>query len=463
MFRLLMLFVSLLLCVGVTAQTSQVVFGKNRVQHHRDFDEWMKYESDNFITYWYGEGRYIGQAVVQTAEHDFREVQQILEHRLNEKLQIIVYVDLTDLKQSNIGNDETFTNVAGQTKIAGNKIFVYFNGDHNDLRRQIREGIATVYLEAMLFGSNLQEMVQNAVLLNLPDWFKDGLVKYVGESWNTTLDDQLRQALLSGEYENFEALALDKPLLAGQAFWYYVAEVYGLPTVSNLLYLTRINRSVETGFLYVLGTPYQVALTDWQQYFLKRYEIDAQQRALPTGREVAIRNKRQHALTQLTISPNGQQVAYVLNDIGRYKVFIQDVQTGERKVVFKSGFRNAIQATDYDYPLIAWNPSGQELAVLYENRDRPRLVRYSVLTDKALVEELSTEYQRVHSMSYLNPATLLFSATVSGYSDIFLSYPAIAAYYNRFLGTTVMLSQCKFAVEVAYFFPLIETIPICAS
>ena len=46
----------------LAAQTSQVTFGKNRVQHHRDFDEWMKYESDNFVTYWYGEGRNIGQA-----------------------------------------------------------------------------------------------------------------------------------------------------------------------------------------------------------------------------------------------------------------------------------------------------------------------------------------------------------------------------------------------------------------
>jgi hypothetical protein len=46
------------------AQTSMVTFGKNRVQHHRDFDEWMRYESDNFVTYWYGEGRNIGQAVV---------------------------------------------------------------------------------------------------------------------------------------------------------------------------------------------------------------------------------------------------------------------------------------------------------------------------------------------------------------------------------------------------------------
>lgn len=416
--------VTLVLSVSLSAQTSQVRFGKNRVQHHRDFDEWVKYESDNFVTYWYGEGRNIGQSVVQIAEYDFAYIQSILEHRINEKLQIIVYVDLTDLKQSNIGNEEAFSNTAGQTKIVGNKIFVYFNGDHTDLRRQVREGIASIYLESMLFGSNLQEVVQNALLLNLPTWFKDGLIAYVGDNWNATNDDELRQLLASKRYTGFEEMANAHPRLVGHSFWYYISEIYGRPTLSNLLYLTRINRSVESGFLYVLGTPYQVTLNDWQQYFNKRYAIDENNRVDPTGQEITIKNKRQVPVTQLKLSPNGQQIIYVLNEIGRYKVYLQNLQDGERELIFKSGFRNAIQATDYNYPLLAWNPSGQEIAILFEDRDRPKLMRYNLLEKNEITEDLSTQYHRVYSMEYVNPSTLVYSATVFGFSDIFLYYPA---------------------------------------
>src|SRR5690606_36211526 len=141
----------------LNAQGTQVEFGENRVQYHEDFKEWLQYESVNFITYFYGEGRNIAQSVVQIAELDHDAVQNILEHRMSDKIEIIVYTDLTDLKQSNIGSEEAFINTGGQTKIVENKIFVYFKGDHNHLRTQIREGIATVYLNAMLFGSNLQE------------------------------------------------------------------------------------------------------------------------------------------------------------------------------------------------------------------------------------------------------------------------------------------------------------------
>jgi hypothetical protein len=455
---LLMLLAPLLL----PAQTSQVQFGKNRVQHHRDFDEWMKYESDNFETYWYGEGRNIGQAVVQMAEYDFNYIQSILEHRINQKLQIIVYVDLTDLKQSNIGNEDAFMNSAGQTKIVGNKIFVYFTGDHNDLRRQIREGIANVYLEAMLFGSNLQEVVQNAILLNLPTWFKDGLVGYVGDNWTTDKDDQLRQLFSTGEYADFEQMAEAYPRLVGQAFWYYIAELYGRPTVSNLLYLTRINRSVESGFLYVLGTPYQVTLRDWENYFRRRYELDVQQRQQPAGQEITIKNKRDLPLTQLKISPNGQQIIYVLNEIGRYRIYLQNLQTNERQLLFKSGFRNALQATDYNYPLLAWNPSGQEVAILYENRDRPRLLRYNLLEETDITEDLSTQYHRVYSMEYVNPSTLVFSATVFGFSDIFLYYPATrqSSASRRTFGMISTPCLCGYAIVPASF--LLPTAQMCS-
>ena len=35
---------------------------------------------------------------------------------------------------------------------------------------------------------------------------------------------QLKNVILSGDYNNFYQFAFDKPLLAGHAFWYYIAE-----------------------------------------------------------------------------------------------------------------------------------------------------------------------------------------------------------------------------------------------
>ena len=431
------LFLLCSLSTTALAQTSQVEFGKNRVQYHKDFDSWEKYESDNFITYWYGEGRNLGQSVVQLAEYDFGYIQKMLEHRMNEKIQLIVYRDVTDLKQSNIGSEEVFTLPSNQnlgrstsyiadtrTKFLGNKAFVYFNGDHTDLRRQIREAMASVYLEHMLYGSSVQEVVQNAVLLNLPPWYKDGLISYLGEDWNTQKDDQLRQLLRSEEYEDFEDLASDYPTLAGHSFWYYVSENYGKATVSNLLYLTRTYRSVEDAFQNILGGRYPNVLYNWRDFYNIRYNGDLVTRAAPQSEEVPIRNKRNLPVTGLKVSPDGRQIAYVLNEIGRYKVYLQDIATGERKMVFKGGQRNLLQATDYNYPLLDFSPTNQELAILYEHRDRPRLMQYDMNTGKDVTKDLDITLDRVFSMAYLEPGVMVLSALAFGHSDIYTYFPA---------------------------------------
>ena len=401
-------------------QRPEVQFGKNRVQFHQDYEEWLMYESRNFITFWYGEGRFVGQSAVQFAEYDFLEIQNILEHRLNHKIEIIVYTDLTDLKQSNIGSEETFENTGGKTKIVGNKMFVHFDGNHTHLREDIREGIASVYLNSMLFGSNLQEIVQNAVLLSLPDWFKDGLVAYIGEEWNTELDNQLRDVLARKEHKDFNDLVQEYPKLVGQSVWFYINQNFGKATVSNLLYLTRINRSIESGFLYVLGHSYEQTLENWQNFYEKRYteEVKPMQQ-LDEKKKVAIKNKFNLPTTEVKLSPSGQYAAYVQNEVGKYKVFIQDLISGDRRLVKKTGFRNVFQATDYNYPLLAWNPSGFELAIMWEKQDVIQLSKYDLNTKETITEEMDPQYQRVYSMDYVNNVDMVLSATVRGFSDIF--------------------------------------------
>ena len=281
-----------------------------------------------------------------------------------------------------------------------------------------------MYLEHMLYGSNVQEVVQNAVLLNLPPWFKSGLVGYLGEDWNTVNDDQLRQLLRDEEYEDFEDLAADFPALAGHSFWYFVAENYGKATVSNLLYLTRTYRSVENGFLYILGGNYENILYNWREFYNIRYSADLESRAAAQTQELTVKNKRRLPMTDVAISPDGSKIAYVQNEIGRYKIYLQDVQTGEREMIFKGGQRNLLQATDYNYPLLDFSPTNQELAILYEFRDRPRLMQYDLNTGKDVTKDLDVTLDRVFSMAYLDPGTFVLSALAFGHSDVYTYFPA---------------------------------------
>lgn len=419
--KILSLIIILILPLGASGQINQMQFGKNRVQFHRFFDEWSEYESENFITYWYGQGRQIGQSTAQIAETDFEDIQKALEYRMNDKMEIIVYTDITDLHQSNIGTEETFITEPGQVKVIGDKIFVYFDGDHTHLRRQVREGIATVFMNVMLFGSNLQEMVQNAISLNLPQWFKDGLVSYIGEEWNSDLDNKLRDIFQTKKYKNFNKFASAEPRLAGHAFWYYISYQFGKANVSNLLYLTRINRNLDDAMMYVMGSGYEPMSIACMDFYKKRYEKELTDATKVANlKSLKIKNKHKLPLFKPQISPDGRQVLYVLNEIGKWKVYMQDVQTGKRELILRGGTRNPFQATDYNYPLVAWNPDNQRITIVYEHRDVIKILDYNFKEKKRKVDNFQPEFQRVYSISFMNPREMVVTGTTRGYSDIFL-------------------------------------------
>jgi hypothetical protein len=401
--------------------TSQTSFGKNRVQYHHQFDDWLLYETANFTTYWYGDARRIAQAALQTAELDFPLVQQLLEHQLTERIEMLVFSDITDLKQSNIGEDEVFLIRAGETKVVGNKIFVYFDGNHRHLRAQIREGVAGVLINSMLYGANLQEIVQNAVLLNLPGWYTEGIAAYCGEEWNAELDNQLRDLMQSKRPNSFDKLARENPRLAGHAFWYYIGLHFGRGTISNLLYLTRINRSIDAGFLYVLGTGYRRTTESLLEYFEKRYKEESEKMKKPDAAgHVTVKNKKNLPLSQLKLSPDGKNIAWVSNNLGRWRVWSQEIKTGKRQVLHSGGIRNALQTTDYNYPLIAWHPDNQRLAVLSERRDVARLTLVDQKTGKKESADFSPEFQRIYSIDFVSSGEMVLSAAVKGLSDLFL-------------------------------------------
>ncbi len=424
--RFLLLAIGILLVpVLAWSQTVTTEFGKNRIQYHDDFDTWNMYETENFVTYWYGKGREIAHTVVQMAELDNPSIQNVLEHKMNDKIELIVYLDLTDMKQSNLGMEEQFTSQRGITKVAENKVFLYFNGDHNDLRKSLREGIASVYINSMLHGNNLQEIVQNAVLLNLPDWFQEGLVSYMGEEWNSEIETNLKDYFTNPQKKKTDFVRLAKldSRLAGHSMWNFLANYYGRASISNLLYLTRINRSLENGLLYVLGIDSKELSRQWKEYYEKKFGVLTETPIVFHNDLNLVRQRHHIPLGQMRLSPDGTQLAYALNDHGRVKLMRYDMQSGDKEVLFRYGVRNFEQEADLNYPVIAWGSDGSELSLLYERRDVIYLMKYNFNGEKSFVDKLSPEYHRVYSMDYWSPDTLAVAASIDGFSDLYLYAP----------------------------------------
>ena len=410
-------------CVALTyGQSINTTFGKNRVQYHNNFKYWWQYETQNFKTYWYDRGKFVGIPTLQLAEMDFNEIQEILEHRMNDKIEIVVYSDLTDLKMSNIGLDETFTTISGRTKVANNKVFVYFDGNHNNLRRQIRQGVAEVFINSMLYGNSFQEIIQNAVMFNVPEWYKQGISKYVETEWDEYSDDELRYLLTRErrKYKSFRKISKDYPQLAGHSFWKYIGDTYGKSSISNLLYLTRINRNMEAAFIYVIGVPYKQLREDWYAHYMQQYrELNPNLNPIDEEQILDVKIKKNTVVSDIKISSDGRYATFVENKIGKYKVFIYDFENESQFSILKVGKKNPLEITDYQYPIISWHNTSNELSIIYEKRDVIYHKRISFDTDEMIDDLLAPEYRRVYSADYINDEELMISATTDGFSDLY--------------------------------------------
>ena len=401
-------------------QGYQTNFGKNRVQY-QDF-LWTFYRFKNFDTYFYLGGQEHALFIGRTADKHIQELEKLLDYRLDNRIQFIIYNTLSEYHQSNITlDDETQNNnIGGFTRIVGNRVLLYFDGNHENFVQQMRAGITQVLIDQLMYGGDIKERFQNAVLLNLPPWYIQGLISYASHEWSVELDNKLRDAIVSGRFKKFNRLSAEDAQLAGHSMWRYIANIYGESAISNLLYMSRVNRNIDSGFLFVLGVSLKTLSKNWLQYYQSMYFDTDKNRTLPQGELIVQKPKTNLIYKNLKISPGGDKAAYVTNDLGKHKLFLYDFQKKRSKKILKYGHKSMIEKSDEFYPLIEWHPSGKLLTMIRKKKGNVVMSYYNV--DDKKWETLPLFYfDKVLAFDYSpDGQNIVLSAVQKGQSDIFI-------------------------------------------
>jgi hypothetical protein len=402
------------------AQVNAVEFGKNRVQHKKF--TWRFYETQNFNTYFNIGGNDIAKYVAQVAEQELQQIEEAVEYSLQRKANIIIYNDYNDYKSSNIGLGIDWQSSGGVTKLVNNKIVVYFNGNHNDLRKSIREGIVKTLVDNQLFGDDIGEFASNQALLDLPQWLVDGYVSYMAENWSPEKDDKLKDVLMSGEYKNFYQFAFKEPALAGHAFWYYIGEKYKKDNVSYFLYLTRIYKSLNTASQRITKKKFKPLLAEFMTVMEERYFKDIRQRRnAPKGTIAVVEDVEKQDFYNFQVNPNPRNNSYAAVKFrkGIYSVILN--QQGEEKTLLKYGVRVYQGDINPSYPILAWDGKGSRLLVIYWQDGKKYMFVYDLVARiKRDRQEIQGFEQIIDAGFMLNQNQLLLSAVKNGKTDIFI-------------------------------------------
>jgi hypothetical protein len=107
------------------------------------------------------------------------------------------------------------------------------------------------------------------------------LISFIADDWNFDIENKVKDAIENDRFDKFNRLEGDEAIYAGHSFWRYISETYGKDVIPNIIYLTRINKNIDEGFLYVLGIPLKELSREWLEFYKSKYYENTNERELP--------------------------------------------------------------------------------------------------------------------------------------------------------------------------------------
>jgi len=412
----------LLFSISVKAQFyngTQMDFGKNRVQYNDVF--WSYYKYKKFNIYFYQDGKELADYTAQSAHKILTEFEDFFDHQVSNKFEIVVYNSHAQAMQSNLGNiGEEQQNNASVTRLLGNKLCIYFDGSHYNFDNALRSGIAGVMLNKVLYGEDIKDIVKNSATTSIPDWFYYGLLSFLSENWNSSINNALKDAFYLKQFENFNALSDENARLAGHAIWKHLADTYGGENILRLIYMTKISHDVNGACLFILGKSSENLINEWKIAQQKIFDTQGNQTTLDENSfELPIKIKGNKIARELKISPNNEWLAYNTNKQGKNKIYLYNFNTKKKDRIFKVGYAIDLPQ-NLNNPLITWHPKGEMLSIFFENKGEIHWWLYDLKSKKFTKNILLYFSQLIDAEYSPDGKQFVFSAVHKGQSDIYV-------------------------------------------
>jgi len=397
---------------------TKIDFGKNRVQYD-DF-KWQFYRFNNYETYFYTGGKELAVHASKYLKVRIPELERFFEFKISDRIQFVIYNKQSHYRQSNVGlNTERNQNLGGITKIVGSKVFVFFEGDYDSFEKQLDAGLIEVLINQLVYGGNWRQVIRNSTLVNLPEWYTKGLISYLTNNSDPVIQAKIKDGVLNNRFKRFNTLTNEQAEIVGHGLWEYVSKSYGDEVIPNILYMTRIAREVDDGFLYVIGLTLDQLYAEWRAQSKIKYSQSNPVENGNMGEGLKIKTKKNRRYQNFKVSPDERYVSYSTNQEGQYKVYIHDLQTNKKKRIFKKEHKLE-RLQDYSYPIVEWHPSGEFLTFITEKKGELLFYNYNIETEETAVKPIF-KMEKVLSYQFLKSGgQFVFSGVNEGQSDLYI-------------------------------------------
>ena len=417
----------------VAAQTPYIpYFGKNQVRY--DNFQWMTYETEHFVIYFYPEIRPHLERMTAYAESAYQAISSDLKHDLAEKVPLILFQTSSEFQQQNVIPGAAQEGVGAFAEPIRKRIVMPMD-EPPDLLYRLMVHELTHQFEFDIIPTSLMRR-------NVPLWVNEGLSDYMTGIWRPTDLMMVRDAAIAdnvpkmsemSDYGNFGSPRMVYNL--GHAVFEFIETRWGKEGLRQ--YLFALRKSVIGGGENAYQEAFKIEPEDFDQQFDKylkdRFKpFRDKERPADYGRNLAPNPEKTPFSNALTAepSPSGDLMAVVTGNRNDSEADIVLVSAKDGSVI-----RNLTKGFDQKYgfefivtpggrwntvPWLSW-AQGDQLAYFVRAEKSRTLILQNVLTrDIQARYDMRTLDEPESPDVSPDGKKVVFSALQLGTSDIFV-------------------------------------------
>ncbi|HET8573939.1 MAG TPA: hypothetical protein VFL76_08715 [Edaphocola sp.] len=290
-----------------------------------------------------------------------RDVKKATGGALEQPPNIIIYPSLTQSYESNVGMNDAGVQAFPTITLKGNRVTLAFNGAYEQFLEELRTAWVKMVWENA-FKNDPEEQAGNKKLL-IPDWYKEGSIRYFSEGWPLERENELLALSRELQPRSWNDMAAAGPALAGQAFCYYLSERYREDAAKQVFFQLRNGKSLARAARLIAKRPLPNLEAACFEFYQKRFAAYPYQCSVADSM-VKDKKKEEGKMISSANSPDKKSKARVIEK-GNYRTVY--LQTGNKPPVRVLRYALPPWLSDHGhdpYPLIAWEDNDVLLAAL---------------------------------------------------------------------------------------------------
>ena len=382
------------------------------------------YNTPHFEIYHYGINDSLLNALAEDAEKWYTRHQVIFKDTFKLRNPILFYNNHADFQQTNAIMGNIGIGTGGVTEALKNRVVLPIM----DSKAQTDHVLGHELVHAFQYKFILSEdSTQMRNIRNIPLWMVEGMAEYLSlGSFDPNTSMWMRDAVINNDFPTLDDLTRSYkyfPYRYGQAFWAYVAGLYGDTIIKPLFDLTtRFGYEIAIDSIVCLrekafSASWKAATKEYYFHLLK----DTIEK--PIGKKILYEKNSGTINIAPSISPDGNLVAFISEkDLFTFDLFLANAYSGKIISKLSSTIRdNKIDDFNFLESGGSWSPDSKEFAFVIFSKGKNKLLVINVENSRKY-----SEYDIPGVEAFSNPEwapdgkSIVVSGLNMGVTDLYL-------------------------------------------